>query len=990
VPQIALFLFGSPRIERQGLPLEVDTRKALSLLAYLAVTGRLHNRDALATLLWPELDQVRARAALRRTLSTLRSAVGAVSLEISRETVGLKFDPDFWVDTATFQGHLTACQAHGHPPAEVCPRCLPELGAAVALYRGDFLAGFTLRDSLNFDDWQFTQGEQLRRQLAGALERLARGYSELGDFQTASEHARRWLGLDPLHEPAHRQLMQLYAWSGKREAALRQYQECMRILAEELGVTPLAETVRLYEQIKDHRLPAPPRRMVSTQVALPAGEVVQDGPFDQPLPIAAPQPRPEDYALPLVGRSAAWGALLQAYEDLAANGRPVGYFLAIEGEAGIGKTRLAEEFLAYAFAKGAIVVKATCYAGEAGLSYGLFVEGLRSAINVPTRSGWLEQVPIQWLAEAARLLPELLSLRPEIPAVAPLEGPGAQSRFFESIHRLLLAICNGPMPGVLFIDDLHWADTASLDLLTYLIRRARRQPLFILGTWREEEVGGIHRLRQLLGEAQRAGNASLVSLARLSRSDVRALVERLPGHNFNDRVAGRLYKETEGLPYFVNEYVSALLKAEPGEGEAGWSLPGGVRDLLQARLSGVSETGWQVLTTAAVIGRSFDYEILKDASGRSDEEAVAALEGLLALGLIREIGESDEENGLRYDFNHEKLRGLVYAQTNLARRRLLHRRVADALANQQRWRREPDRLAGQIARHYQLAGEASQAAGYFAAAGEFARSLYANLDALSHFQNALSLGYPDQAYLHEAIGDLQLLLGDYGNAITSYESAAAAGDQSRLANLAHKRGVVHGRLGDWEQANCHFQAALAALGPANDAQRSTIYADWSLAMHRQGQAERACELAEQALRLAEARGDERALAQAHNILGVLARAEDDLAQARQHLEISLQLAEKMENAEGRVAALNNLGLVYSQQKEGQRAVELLQEALSVCVAIGDRHREAALHSNLADLLYAAGNSEDAMTHLKRSVAIYAEIGRETGSWQPEIWKLVEW
>jgi len=251
--RLALFLLGSPRFERDGEPVQVDRRKAVALLAYLAVTGRSHSRDALATLFWPEGDQSQARAGLRRALAALKKALSEGWLDVDRETVSLSRDAEVWLDVDEFQDRLAECRTHGHPPEEVCPACLPLLAEAAVLYRDDFLAGFTLRDSPGFDDWQFFQAQGLRDQLASALERLARGHSAQGEFEPAVAYARRWLALDPLHEPAHRCLMQLYAQSGQRAAALRQYAECERLLQEELGVPPEEETAQLFQAIKEGR-----------------------------------------------------------------------------------------------------------------------------------------------------------------------------------------------------------------------------------------------------------------------------------------------------------------------------------------------------------------------------------------------------------------------------------------------------------------------------------------------------------------------------------------------------------------------------------------------------------------------------------------------------------------------------------------------------------------------------------------------------------------
>jgi predicted ATPase/class 3 adenylate cyclase len=262
---LALSLLGPSRIECDGKPIEIRRRKAMALLVYLSVTGRSHSRDALATLFWPEQDQSQARVSLRRALAALRkalrqpfdkaqdAALGEGWLDVDRETVGLNRDAEVWLDVDEFRDRLAECRTHGHPQDQVCPACLPLLTEAAALYRDDFLTGFTLRDSPGFDEWQFFQTEGLRDELASALERLAQGYSGQGEFERAIAYARRWLALDPLREAAHRCLMRLYAWSGQRAAALRQYGECERILREELGVPPGEETTQVYEGIKSEK-----------------------------------------------------------------------------------------------------------------------------------------------------------------------------------------------------------------------------------------------------------------------------------------------------------------------------------------------------------------------------------------------------------------------------------------------------------------------------------------------------------------------------------------------------------------------------------------------------------------------------------------------------------------------------------------------------------------------------------------------------------------
>ena len=1012
--KIALSLLGAPLLEVEGAPVHVDTRKAIALLAYLAITRQPHSRDTLAALLWPDYSQTNARAALRRTISALHRSLGKPLLESRQELLYLPNSTGLWVDTWEFYHCLAECKSHPHPASQACPQCLPWLSQAANLHRDTFMAGFSLRDSAEFDDWQFFQSETFRRELGSLLERLVQGYSDQGNFETAINYAQRWLLLDALHEPAHRQLMQLYALFGQRNAALRQYQECVRILDKELGVPPLEETSRLFREIKEQTGPWQAASSLDRPAELSAVEGDQHrqtgaGFYTAAITTQALPRKPHTLLLPLTSRETEWEMLHQAYAEIERDGQ----FIVLEGEAGIGKTRLAEEFLASIRSRGVSIIQARCYPGETNLAYAPFIEGLSIAIDQPRHADWHHSIPASSLSEAARLLPAIHQLQTILPAIPPAEDPGAQARFFESLSLVIRALCEGHPPGVLFLDDIHWADDASLDLLTYFVRRLRGQPLLVLVTWRDEDLGSGHRLRRLLAEAQRNDNGELISLARLTPESVRELVgiltSRVP--QITPIITEKLYQETEGLPFFIYEYLACLPEAGKHSTPAFWPLPHGVRDLLHSRLEQISQTGVQLLQTAAAIGRSFDYDTLREASGRTDEETISTLEILMDHGLIREALPSQEKTGpenlrlLSYDFGHEKLRQLVYGETSLARKRLLHLRIAESLVGRIRGRRDPPGFAGQIAYHYKQAGQARQAAEFYQIAGEQARSFYANAEALAHFQTALALGNPQIAQINEAIGDMHILMGNYNSAIHSLEAALAqqSADPSALARLGHKLGDIFHRLGDWERAEGYFQASIQTLRDVNDpGGLARLYANWSRTVYRRGEMENAWQMACQALALAEEAADIASLALTHNILGILSRARQDLPEATRHLAKSLELAKQIDQPGGQIAALNNLSLTHADTGDLERAIEYASQALALCANLGDRHREAALHNNLADLYHSAGMEEHCMAHLKQAVIIFADVNRAgvddvaapaselTDRSHPEIWKLTEW
>lgn len=322
---LRLSFLGPPEVKIDHQPVTLPTRKSIALLAYLSVTGKPHPRDSLAALFWPELDQSRARASLRHALWTLGSAGLANWLETEQELVRLK--PGYDLDVAAFQKKIARSQNHGHTVDLGCPECTNQLIEAANLYRDDFLAGFSLRDSPEFDDWQLYQTESLRQDLAGAFERLVSLYSAVGEWEKAIPHARRWVILDALHEPAHRALMQVYVQAGKRGLALKQYETLCQTLERELGVEPDAESQTLYKNILSGRIQAKVDESLKSHPP-PLGDHRMQ---NLPLPMTS-----------LVGRQREIAEIKDHLQASSANKRTF-RLLTLTGPVGVGKTRLALE-----------------------------------------------------------------------------------------------------------------------------------------------------------------------------------------------------------------------------------------------------------------------------------------------------------------------------------------------------------------------------------------------------------------------------------------------------------------------------------------------------------------------------------------------------------------------------------------------------------------------------------------------------------------------
>jgi DNA-binding SARP family transcriptional activator len=246
---LKLSWLGPPAIEYEGRPLRLEMRKPLALLAYLSLSPQSPTRETLASLFWLEHDQQHALSSLRRSLFSLGRSLPPGFLEVDREKIGLRREDWLKVDVEEFRQQLAFARQHPHPPNHVCPDCLSSLEKAAAIYKGDFFEGFNLKDCPGFDEWQFFQRESLRSDYAGVLEKLAAYYQGRCEWEKAIRYARTWLALDRLNEPAQRMLIGLYNQSGQQRMALRQYETLIDLLQNELGQSPEAETLSLYQSL---------------------------------------------------------------------------------------------------------------------------------------------------------------------------------------------------------------------------------------------------------------------------------------------------------------------------------------------------------------------------------------------------------------------------------------------------------------------------------------------------------------------------------------------------------------------------------------------------------------------------------------------------------------------------------------------------------------------------------------------------------------------
>jgi len=720
-----------------------STRKELALLIYLAVEGRVHLRKTLSELFWPEGDARHGRAALRIALLHLRHMLSEGTgvdpvphLLITHDTLGLDLTCALELDLHPLHEAWTLARASSGTaltmPEDTRRTLLAQLQRAASLPRGEFLEGFSLRDAPAFDDWVRFQREYWHLHTSEIFERLSQIQFEAGELEAAIETVSRWLVLDPLHEDAYRRLMRLHFAAGDRVAALQAYDTCRALLATGMQTEPTLETMALANRM---RAVAPPRRK------------------EAPTPALSPATFLDS---PLLGRTTELSTLIKVYHT-AQRGQTQVVFL--EGEVGIGKTRLATEFLAWAEVEGADVLQGQAFETGGQLPYRPVIEALRPRIereNAPD-----DLLSDTWLAELARLLPELWDRYPDLPAPVG-DKSVARNRLFEAVARLGQALA-ARTPLVVFIDDVQWADAASLDVLHYLARRfaESQTPAFLLLTLRMGEREMPPGLAEWRTGMERAVPLTRLPLGPLAMEDIVRLLQALGRATGKDgrRAAGLerfgqwLFAETEGQPFYLMETLKVLLErgvlASHQNEDGGWIIdftvamehetvvrgffPPSVREVICARLYRLTPNAFALLVAGTVLGQGITFERLCQVADLAERDGLPALDEVLHSGLLLE---SERQGGPvtegRYVFAHAKIRAVVYAEAGEARRSIFHRRALEAL-------QAAAAPAAELAYHALAAGLAEPAFHWSLAAGDEAMRVVAVRDAISFYEQAQHL-----------------------------------------------------------------------------------------------------------------------------------------------------------------------------------------------------------------------------------------------------------
>ena len=769
---LRLHLFGSPLIESTDPPLQFRSRKIEALLYYLSVTfGHQHRRPNLASLLWSELPEEKALGNLRYALWNLRQVLNNLPLTTDRLTITLQPDKTIWVDVNEFQHLLNADDKL--TDSEISER-MARLQRAVDLYRGGFLDGFEITEAPFFDEWLQIQRTTLHDLAVDALTRLGAYYTTHHQLPEAIAATRHLLELEPWQEAAHRQIMTLLMLSGHRNAALTQYQQCRQILEADLDLEPEPETQALYQRIHTGQFEIETKEQAIVVV-----------------------PETNALATSLFGRQTEYAWLANHWEAATQNQSNL---ILLRGEAGVGKTRLIEEFGRHILLQGGILLQGRCYEFGGPLPYQPIATALQSQVSLLTSQTIL--LSDTWLAELAHLLPDVRSQSAEPPPIF-ASGPGTDRyRLFEAVTQFLQALST-KQPILFFLDDLHWADVDTLDLLGYLARRLTTSRLLIIGTYRPGEVLNDHALEALRKRSQKSQRPDReLTLTSFPMETVQQIAHSILPVSTDEQFALFLFEISQGNPFILFETLNEMqerewLQATPNKPDETWSLqlPDSsclvgtnlghpnlhtlcnnnspcqsktvvvavgqqgdspealvisenlmfeeIKNRIRRRIARLSTESQHLLSLAAVVGRSFETKLLQTASQVPLTTVLDSLDDWLARNLIKEVSYQETTPGnflpALGHCRYDFSHDLIRSviYNDLSQARRQALHLQIGSALEQLYANQSEKVTEWLAHHFHCGYEPSKALTYLQKAGQQAQMVYALPVALERYQQAL-------------------------------------------------------------------------------------------------------------------------------------------------------------------------------------------------------------------------------------------------------------
>ena len=914
-------LLGNFHLVYDGKPVTgLDSPRLQSFLAYLLIHRESPlPRQQLSFLFWPDSSESQSRTNLRNLLYRLRESLPEADqfLEIGQTTIWWQPDSKFKVDLDDFETAVAQTDQTGSSTDQAAHR--GALLKAVDAYQGDLLPNC-------YDDWIIPERERLSQALIGILEELIDILEMEGEYDPAIQYAQQLIRQDPLLELPYQRLMALYLSNGDRARAARTYHQCVEVLEKELGLDPSSETRQLYQQImeREHQ--------------------------------AVESPRVTEKKSRLVGRDQDWDTLQRAWIEHQTGG----HLVVIMGEAGIGKSYLAEEFIRWARKGGITCLKTRSYPTEDELAYTPVTSLLRDE-GIQKKLTRLDQA---WLIELARLLPELREKFPNLPDPEPLSDGWKRQRMFEATSQLLLG---DEKRIVVVLDDLQWCDRETLDWLRFTLEYKSNSKLLVIAGVRIEDLQSESPLIPLFADLGRSNKITEILLDRLDLEATGALASALWGEPVEGRAAKRLFEETEGNPLFVAEIVRGGYLKDLGDGSDLSRLPPKVQKVIETRLNALPPETRELATLAAVIGRGFNFELLFRAGEGREDELLQALDELWSRRLIRDEGSEG------YNFSHDKFRELLYEELSPHRQVHYHKKVARAL--EEIHGDQLESVAPQLAYQYDRAGNQDRALEYYLLAGDQARLVFAQGDALTYYQSAEKIGWKEKdsrpVALYSGMGRTLLSLARYDESAASYlkmsKAAHSIRDPESEAQAWLAVATVYDRLGK-------FKEALESTAKAEDiAKKCNCPKEEANALlmkgqqfYRLGDVEQAEPLLRQALAIHQQKGDQPGVGRCLNLLGLIADVRGDFASALKHKNDAISIFKEINDtlAQWWIGKITcNLANTASHRGDYPKAVNLYQKSLEIMEEFGDRDWKTTCLFNLGAAQVGLGEYGQGEDHL---------------------------
>ncbi len=677
-----------------------------------------------------------------------------------------------------------------------------------------------------------------------------------------------------------------------------------------------------------------------------------------------------------------------------------GELVLIGGEVGVGKTRLVEELRGYGRLKGAKFLTGRCYEQEGSISYQPFIEAFRQYfrdVRLHEDLGNVRRMIKGLEPELVKLIPDISEIAREVTPSVKLTPEQEKSRLFDAVYRFLVNISERN-PIVILLDDLQWADEMTLQLLHYIARNIRNDRILLCGTYREEEVSvGRHPLAELMRRMSRERILQRISLARLSLEEVQQMLYSLLGtKDLSSDFEMMIYEETEGNPFFIEEVIKSLVE----EGvlylyNGVWKkkmetikieIPPTISDVVERRLDSLDEEKREFMSIAAVIGKEFDFDVLMEVSGRDEDELLDIIDELLRTRLI---GEDKASKGDRYYFAHVKIREVLYEEINARRRRRLHRKIGEVIEGL--YEDKLEEYVGELAYHFYRGEHREKAIEYSLRAGERAKRIYANEEAIRFYRMAIELLEKSGNNLEQRIdlmgelGNLYDLVGEYDMAFSSYEEALSLTSDDPL--LVTKRVALNRNIGDTYRRKGEYNKALEYLNFGLDEleegddeiEASKIMSNMGVVYERKGRYDKSVECQLRALEFAQRQKDTGQMAQAYNNLGITYYRKGEWDKASGYFKQSLEMRESIKDIQGVADSYHSLGFIYLRKSELDKAIECTEKGLEIRKKIGDMDGIARSHNALGNIYLDRRDHQKALLHYEKSLAMMERMGDARGA-----------